>query len=613
MEGTPFGRYRLIALLGRGGMGEVWRAYDTGTDRQVAIKILHGHYAQDATFQRRFRREAHAAAGVNNQHVVPIHDFGEIDGKLFVDMRVIDGQDLAEILSIGALPPSRAVNVVEQVARALQAAHRVDLIHRDVKPSNILITEDDFAYLIDFGIARVGSDTSLTTTGSTLGTWAYMAPERFTTGNVDARSDVYALTCVLYECLTGQMPFPGSSLEQVAAGHMFGEPPRPTMIRPSLPGAIDEVVAAGLAKNPDERLQGPVELARAARQALTPTLSTSPGTTATAEAPPLATFSSAPTAHAADFPAVHDFAAAPTQHRQTPPPARVPSDVGPPAARKWWRRRPVLTSSLAIVVVACIVAAVVAAVVWQSPDNTNHSSAQGNGQPLPAGHMRIASIQMPSISSPDPALATGPAASSAAPSVVKIRAVAPGCGNAASGVIVSTGFVVTPDRIMTTAHTLSGSTSTVVEAGGRAFDATVVSHNSLSDIAILAVDGFPGTALALAAQPAPTGASAVVAGYPDAGRYMATPSRIAEVVELQHHDIYGRQPIDQEVYTFVGGIKEGDTGAPLLDSSGTVLGMVFALAVDDPNVGFAISASELERQMSQVGNSRSVTTGACID
>ena len=213
-DGTPFGRYRLIELLGRGGMGEVWRAFDTDTDRIVALKVLPPHLSEGVDFQRRFRREAHAAARLNNPHVIPIHHYGEIDGRLYVDMRLIDGRDLHSVLADGPLAPARAVRIIEQVAKALHAAHKVGLVHRDVKPSNILLDEDDFAYLIDFGIARAAGETSLTATGGFIGSWPYMAPERFGPQEVDARADVYALACVLYQCLTGHTPYPGNSLEQ---------------------------------------------------------------------------------------------------------------------------------------------------------------------------------------------------------------------------------------------------------------------------------------------------------------------------------------------------------------------------------------------------------------
>ena len=161
MEGTLFGLYRLVELLGRGGMGEVWRAHDTATNRTVAIKLLPPHLAADDTFVRRFRREAEAAAQLNNPHIIPIHTYGEIDGRLYVDMRLVEGRDLQAVLAGGPLKPGRAVPIIEQVANALHAAHKVGLVHRDVKPSNILVDEDDFAYLIDFGIARGANGTRM--------------------------------------------------------------------------------------------------------------------------------------------------------------------------------------------------------------------------------------------------------------------------------------------------------------------------------------------------------------------------------------------------------------------------------------------------------------------
>ena len=268
MDGTPFGRYRLVELLGRGGMGEVWRAFDTATDRVVAMKVLPPHLADDEVFQQRFRREARSAAGLDEPHVVPIYDFGEIDGRLYVSMRLIKGHDLGDLLNRGALEPARAVGITEQIASALHAAHRIGLVHRDVKPSNILIAEDDFAYLIDFGIARAVGETGLTSAGVTVGTWAYMAPERFRTGSVDARADVYALTCVLYQALTGLLPFAGDSLEQLAAAHMFATPPKPSQHRAGVPAAMDQVIATGMAKEPNGRYSTTKDLARDANAAV---------------------------------------------------------------------------------------------------------------------------------------------------------------------------------------------------------------------------------------------------------------------------------------------------------------------------------------------------------
>lgn len=269
MNATPFGHYRLQKLIGQGGMGEVYQAYDTKTDRVVALKVLPHHMAQDETFQARFRRESQAAAGINDPHVVPIHGYGEIDGRLYLDMRLIEGRNLGTMLQETEKPlgAAFAVTVVEQVANGLDAAHRLGLIHRDIKPSNILITGRDFVYLIDFGLARTAGEKGLTTAGSTLGTLAYMAPERFEGGEVDARSDIYALTCVLYECLTGSRPYPADSLEQQIAGHMVSPIPRPSDIDPRL-AAFDEVIAKGMAKKPAKRYQSATELAQAAKRAL---------------------------------------------------------------------------------------------------------------------------------------------------------------------------------------------------------------------------------------------------------------------------------------------------------------------------------------------------------
>jgi serine/threonine protein kinase len=267
--GTPFGRYRLIALLGRGGMGEVWRAYDTAANnRTVAIKVLPANLANDSSFVRRFRREAEAAAQLNNPHVIPIHNYGEIEGRLYVDMRLVEGRDLQEVLNAGPLEPGRAVRIIEQVARALQAAHKVGLVHRDVKPSNILVDDDDFAYLIDFGIARGADQTNLTSAGDVIGSLHYMAPERLRAQEADARADIYALACVLYECLTGSRPFPGDSMESQMAAHLTNPPPQPST-RHDVPAQLDMVIARGMAKNPEQRYTTTIELANAARDAIT--------------------------------------------------------------------------------------------------------------------------------------------------------------------------------------------------------------------------------------------------------------------------------------------------------------------------------------------------------
>jgi serine/threonine protein kinase, bacterial len=273
VQGMPFGRYRLVELLGRGGMGEVWRAYDPVNHRHVALKLLPAHYADDQLYQERFRREAHAAAGLADPHVVPIYDSGEIEGRLFVSMKLIKGRDLEKLLEDGPLAPPRAVAIIEQISSALQEAHEVGLVHRDVKPSNIFVTENDFAYLIDFGIARRIGRTTLTPEGGVIGSPRYMAPEQFRLQDADARSDVYALACVLYECVAGHAPYPGDSFEQQYVSHVFTPPPRPSSIDPSL-SRFDRIIDKGLAKNADDRYQTANELADAAHHALATALTT---------------------------------------------------------------------------------------------------------------------------------------------------------------------------------------------------------------------------------------------------------------------------------------------------------------------------------------------------
>jgi serine/threonine protein phosphatase PrpC len=268
VEGTPFGHYRLLELLGRGGMGEVWRAHDTSLNRVVAVKVLPANLARNNDYVQRFRREARAAAGLNNPHVIPIHQHGEIDGRLYLDMRLVEGRDLSSVIADGPMQPARAVAIIGQVAKALHAGHKVGLLHRDVKPSNILL-DDDFAYLIDFGLARGASDPSLTKTGAVIGTWFYMAPERWTSKDADARSDVYALACVLHETLTGERPFRGKTIESQIGAHLAVPPPKPSAENPGVPVGFDQVIAVGMAKEAGDRYRTTVELANAARDALT--------------------------------------------------------------------------------------------------------------------------------------------------------------------------------------------------------------------------------------------------------------------------------------------------------------------------------------------------------
>ncbi|MDG4667579.1 serine/threonine-protein kinase [Mycobacterium sp. 236(2023)] len=267
--GTRLGPYQINRLVGRGGMGEVYEAEDTVKGRTVALKLLPESLSHDPAFRERLQREARAAGRLQEPHVVPIHDFGEIDGHLFVDMRLIDGIDLRTVLHTGGpMEPARAVSIIRQVAGALDAAHAAGITHRDVKPENILVTSDDFAYLVDFGIASATTDHSLTELGAAIGTYAYMAPERFSSKPVDHKSDVYSLACVLHQCLTAAQPYVAQSISMMITAHLIDPPPRPSQMRPGVPPAFDDVVATGMAKTAEERYDSAGALARAAESAL---------------------------------------------------------------------------------------------------------------------------------------------------------------------------------------------------------------------------------------------------------------------------------------------------------------------------------------------------------
>jgi YVTN family beta-propeller protein len=304
MEAREFGQYRLQSLIGVGGMGEVYQAFDTKRDRVVALKLLRESFSADSDYQRRFRRESHAVARLREPHVIPIHDYGEIDQRLFIDMRLVDGgNNIGTIIANeGSFTPARAVHLISQVADALDAAHADGLVHRDIKPSNVLVTPSDFVYVVDFGIAHaVGHTvTSMTVAGAMVGTPGYMAPERFSGSKVDHRTDVYSLTCLLYECLTGAQPFMGIDLPSLMYAHLHSPPPKPSQANTVAPVEFDAVIARGMAKDPEERFASAGKLAEAARVALA---------TATHEPTP-----AAPTSHGAVGSAVRPSPA------KTPPP-----------------------------------------------------------------------------------------------------------------------------------------------------------------------------------------------------------------------------------------------------------------------------------------------------
>jgi YVTN family beta-propeller protein len=267
--GSEFVGYRIDELIGRGGMGVVYRAFDLRLKRTVALKLMAPELSVDARFRERFSQEAELAVSLEHPNVVPIHDAGDIDGRLYLAMRYVDGTDLRAILHAeGALDKDRALALGRQVANALDAAHAKGLVHRDVKPSNVLLDANEHVYLADFGLTR-RLDEEVGPAGEQrfVGTPAYLAPEQIEGGVIDGRTDVYSLGCLLYECLTGETPFVRGSRLAVAWAHLEEEPPRASDRRPELPQAIDAVICKAMAKEPEDRYATCAALIEAAEAA----------------------------------------------------------------------------------------------------------------------------------------------------------------------------------------------------------------------------------------------------------------------------------------------------------------------------------------------------------
>ncbi|MBO0678320.1 serine/threonine protein kinase [Mycolicibacterium sp. S2-37] len=356
--GTRFGPYELRSVIGVGGMGEVYRAYDTVKGRMVALKLLRTEMAADPSFQERFRRESRVAARLQEPHVIPVHDFGDIGGVLYIDMRLVEGVSLAgELRANGALPPQRAASIIAQVAAALDAAHADGLVHRDIKPENVLLNADDFAYLVDFGIAHTGGDPSVTSTGMIVGSAAYMAPERFNGMPVGPPADVYSLSCLLYECLTGRPPFETGDLRQLMSAHMFAQPPRPSIMRRGVNRVFDDVIARGMAKDPDDRYPSAGELARAATAAAS----------SAAVPPPVPAV--APLTGTKQFSAVYPNPAATGMTPYPPVPAGPPPKTPPPTTARAGKGQ---TALIAAIIVLFGVAAVLAVILaFSSQDDAS--------------------------------------------------------------------------------------------------------------------------------------------------------------------------------------------------------------------------------------------------
>jgi non-specific serine/threonine protein kinase len=265
--GAVLGGYEIEDVAGRGGMGVVYRAREPNLERTVALKVIASRLARDARFRRRFLRESQLAARIEHPNVLPIYRAGEDDGHLFLAMRYVDGTDLGALLRQGALSPADATRLVTDIARALDAAHALGLVHRDVKPANVLLgpaENPSSVYLADFGLTvEADAASELTATGQWIGTPAYVAPEQIRGAGVDARTDVYALGAVLYHCLTGGVPFEATSVPEALAAHLATPPPRPTDRVAALPVGLNDVIARAMSKERSDRYASAGELANA--------------------------------------------------------------------------------------------------------------------------------------------------------------------------------------------------------------------------------------------------------------------------------------------------------------------------------------------------------------
>jgi hypothetical protein len=340
--GDEFAGYRIESRLGRGGMGILYLAIEPGLERRVALKLIAPEVIADDVFARRFAEESRIAASIEHPNVVPIYAAGEEDGVPWIAMRYVPGSDLGRrIAREGRLDPAQAVSLIAQIGNGLDAIHAAGLVHRDVKPANVLLSGDpgaEHAYITDFGVARnVATQSGLTQTGRFVGTLDYVAPEQISGEPIDARVDVYALGCLLFKLLTGEVPFPREGEAARLYAHLNDPPPAPSLYEPSVSMALDDVVARAMSKSPEDRYPSAGDLGRAAQAALSGTAVSVPERTV----------------------ATGDAA---TREREAPEPApraaeteRLPDEAQAPPGK----RRPLLVGGLLALVAAAVAVALV--------------------------------------------------------------------------------------------------------------------------------------------------------------------------------------------------------------------------------------------------------------
>jgi serine/threonine protein kinase len=358
--GTEFAGYRVQRVIGRGGMSVVYAAEQVGLGRTVAIKLLSSSLATDPSFRERFTRESRLAATLDHPNIIPIFDAGEADGLLYIAMRHVEGVDLGTLIERdGPLPLGQTLFFIDQVAGALDQAHAQGLIHRDVKPANILIARpSDRVFLTDFGVVKQASSQGLTKTGYFLGTFEYAAPEQIEGRPVDARTDVYALGCVLYECLSGEPPFKAPTEGTVIHAHLVEPPPKVSAKRPDLPIGINAIIATAMAKAMEDRFPSAGEFARAFRGVALGAVMDErrPAAAATVAAPATAYSPTTPVPGPTPIPA----AQTPSESAPQPPePARPPRPPREPRTVTLSRGRMLaLAAALAAIIAGAVTAAV---------------------------------------------------------------------------------------------------------------------------------------------------------------------------------------------------------------------------------------------------------------